>query len=70
MAGPRAWDSELAFCILILVLNGCADPVEKKVLYGQEYNRETIGFLDSPDATRDKRSPLWGRHSWKRATRV
>ncbi|MDB6066342.1 MAG: hypothetical protein JWR26_2550 [Pedosphaera sp.] len=44
-----------AICIVILVLlNGCADPVEKKVLYGQEYNRETIGFLDSPNATREE----------------
>ncbi|MDB6066343.1 MAG: hypothetical protein JWR26_2551 [Pedosphaera sp.] len=47
---------KLAFCIVILGLNGCAVvvPLGREALYGQDYLKESIAFLDAPGATREE----------------
>lgn len=52
---------KLAFCIVILGLNGCiVVPLGREAIHGQIYRKESIAFLDAPEATRDEAIVLLG----------
>jgi len=54
MAGPRAWDSEAGILHSDSRFEWLCRSGGKKGVVWRRNNRETIGFSDSPDATRDE----------------